>query len=119
MSSLRFGILGTGNIARQFAGAFTSARHCVLKAVGSRSLASADAFAKNHGGPAAVGSYEDLIARDDVEAVYVSLPNSMHLQWTIRALRAGKHVLCEKPIAANAAEAREMFDVATRQGRVL
>jgi predicted dehydrogenase len=75
------------------------------------------------GGPSqegpALGSYDDLIASRDVDAVYVSLPNSLHYEWTLRALRAGKHVLCEKPFAVNAAQAQEMFDVARSTGRVV
>src|SRR5579884_3712182 len=116
---LRWGILGTGNIARQFAGAFGTAQRSVLAAVGSRELSSAQTFARTHGIPEAFGSYDQVLASGDVDAVYVSLPNSMHHQWTIAALRAGKHVLCEKPIASNSAEAEEMFEVARRQGRVL
>ncbi|HWE96863.1 MAG TPA: Gfo/Idh/MocA family oxidoreductase [Tepidisphaeraceae bacterium] len=118
-TTLRWGILGTGNIARQFAGAFGSARRGVLAAVGSRESSSARTFAHTHRVPAHFGSYEQVLQAKDVEAVYISLPNSMHHEWTIRALEAGKHVLCEKPIASNAAQAQEMFDVARRTGRVL
>ena len=116
---LRWGILGTGNIARQFAAGFPSARRSVLSAVGSRSIQSAQTFAGDYQVPAAVGSYDELLKSNDVDAVYVSLPNSMHHEWTIKALRAGKHVLCEKPLASNTAEAVEMFDVSQKSGRVL
>ena len=116
---LRWGILGTGNIARQFcAGVIASARGR-LTAVASRQQDSADAFARAHQIPTAVGDYASLLTRDDVDAVYVSLPNALHHRWTIAALRAGKHVLCEKPFAVTAAEAEEMFDVADRAGRVV
>ncbi|MDB5357989.1 MAG: Oxidoreductase [Phycisphaerales bacterium] len=118
-TTLRWGILGTGNIARQFAASFGSARRGVLAAVGSRQSLSAQSFAQAHRIPAAFGSYEQVLHAKDVDAIYVSLPNSMHREWTIRALQAGKHVLCEKPIANNAAEAQEMFDVARRTGRLL
>ncbi|MDB5302156.1 MAG: Oxidoreductase [Phycisphaerales bacterium] len=118
-TTLRWGILGTGNIARQFASSFGSARRGALAAVGSRQAASAETFAEAHRIPAAFGSYEQVLQAKDVDAVYVSLPNSMHCEWTIRALKAGKHVLCEKPIASNAAEAQEMFDVARRTGLLL
>ncbi len=67
----------------------------------------------------AFGNYEDVLADASVDAVYVSLPNSMHHEWTLKALRAGKHVLCEKPFSVTAAEAQEMFDVAQREGRVV
>ncbi|HZL36980.1 MAG TPA: Gfo/Idh/MocA family oxidoreductase [Tepidisphaeraceae bacterium] len=117
--TLRFGILGTGNIARQFAAGFSSARRSIVNAVGSRSAGSARDFAAAHPIPTAVGSYEELLASRDIDAVYVSLPNSMHHEWTIKALRAGKHVLCEKPFAANTGQALEMFKVAATEGRVL
>jgi predicted dehydrogenase len=91
----------------------------VLAAVGSRAVDAAARFARTHGIPTAHGSYDDLLADPRVQAVYVSLPNSLHREWTIKALAAGKHVLCEKPIATSAAEAQEMFDVANRHGRVL
>jgi D-xylose 1-dehydrogenase (NADP+, D-xylono-1,5-lactone-forming) len=116
---LRWGILGTGNIARQFARALEFAQKGQQRAVGSRHPNTAESFAAAHGIPRYYGSYDALLADADVEAVYVSLPNSMHREWTIRALRAGKHVLCEKPIAVNRAQAMEMFKVARETGRVL
>jgi predicted dehydrogenase len=116
---LRWGILGTGNIARQFAAGVAAAHRSVIAAVTSRAGETAQAFARQFGIGAAYGSYDELLRNPDVDAVYVSLPNTLHHPWTIRALRAGKHVLCEKPIAASAAEAQEMFDVARGGGRVL
>ena len=118
-ATLRWGILGTGNIARQFTRGQAPGGRNVLSAVGSRSGHSADQFAAAHALPKAYGSYEALLADPSIDAVYVSLPNSLHHEWTIRSLRAGKHVLCEKPLASNAAEAEAMFDVAEREGRVL
>ena len=115
---LRWGILGTGNIAGQFAAGVTVARRSTIVAVGSRSIDAAKAFAAAHHIPSH-GSYEAVLADPAVDAVYVSLPNAMHKQWTLAALAAGKHVLCEKPIALDAAEAAEMFDAATRHGRLL
>src|SRR5882724_9212410 len=94
---LHWGILGTGNIARQFAAAMATAERGVVAAVGSKSREKADEFAERFQIPAAT-SYADLATRSDVDAVYVALPNSMHHEWAIRALRAGKHVLCEKPL---------------------
>jgi predicted dehydrogenase len=119
MSQLRYGILGTGNIANQFAEGVAGASRSMIAAVGSRTQQSAEAFASKHGVPTAHGSYEALIADDSVDAVYLSLPNSMHCEWTIRCLEAGKHVLCEKPIAADAAEAERMFAAADANGRHL
>ena len=115
---LRWGILGTGNIARQFAAGVGASARGRVTAVGSRDRASAEAFARKFELAATVGGYDDVVSSPDVDAVYVSLPNNLHHEWTIRALRAGKHVLCEKPFAVNEAQAREMFDAATRAGRV-
>jgi D-xylose 1-dehydrogenase (NADP+, D-xylono-1,5-lactone-forming) len=116
---LNLGILGTGNIARQFAFGVNQSSRCRLAAVASRTADSATAFAAAYNIPVALASYEALLTRPDVDAVYISLPNTTHHEWTIRALRAGKHVLCEKPIGANATEAAEMFAVARETGRVL
>jgi len=116
---LRFGILGTGNIANQFAEGVSSSERCVVTAVGSRRAETAQAFATKFGLARAHGSYNALINDNEIEALYLSLPNSMHHEWTIRALEAGKHVLCEKPIATSPAEAEAMFDTARRCGRVL
>jgi D-xylose 1-dehydrogenase (NADP+, D-xylono-1,5-lactone-forming) len=119
LGKLRWGILGTGNIARQFAAGLNSSRRGVAAAVGSRSTQSAEAFSKNFGMSRGHGSYEDLVADGGIDAVYNSLPNSLHGVWTIRALSAGKHVLCEKPLAMNAAEAQGMFEAAGKAGKVL
>lgn len=111
--------MGTGNIARQFAAGVMQSDRGVLTAVGSRSLSSATSFAKAYHIQASHGSYADLLADPACDAIYLSLPNTMHHEWTIKALRAGKHVLCEKPISVTLAEAEEMFDVAEKCGRVL
>jgi xylose dehydrogenase (NAD/NADP) len=116
---LRWGILGTGNIARQFSAGVNASKRGRLTAVASRSADSAAAFAKAHSVPRSYGSYARLLTDDDVDAVYVSLPNSLHHEWTVLALQAGKHVLCEKPLASNAAESEQMFDEAERAGRLL
>ncbi|HWB53884.1 MAG TPA: Gfo/Idh/MocA family oxidoreductase [Tepidisphaeraceae bacterium] len=116
---MRWGILTTGNIARQFAAGVGDSRRTVLAAVGSRSKTSADTFAKEYRVPTAYGDYESVISDRSVDAIYNALPNSMHHEWTIKGLKAGKHVLCEKPLAVTPDQAEEMFDVARRQGRVL
>lgn len=116
--SLRWGILGTGMIARKFAEQLPQCPHGELAAVGSRSHETAAAFANEFGGKPC-DSYEALLNDADVDAVYVSLPNGLHHEWTILALEAGKHVLCEKPLASNARQAEEMFAAAERTGRVL
>jgi xylose dehydrogenase (NAD/NADP) len=118
-SPLRIGILSTANIARHFINGCAGSEKLAIVAVASRSLASANTFAESHQVPRALGSYEALLADPDVEAIYNPLPNSLHAEWSIRALEAGKHVLCEKPIAVTAAEARAMFATAERCGRLL
>ena len=117
--ALRFGILGTGNIARQFAEGVAGAKRSAVVAVGSRSREAAEAFARSHEIRQAHATYDALLDDESVEAIYVSLPNSMHCEWTIKALEAGKHVLCEKPLASNAGEAQQMFDAAARCDRLL
>jgi predicted dehydrogenase len=119
LTSLRWGILGTGNIAGQFTRDLRSAERSVVGAVASRSQDSADAFARQWDLPRAHGSYDALLNDDTVDAVYLSLPNTMHAQWTIKALRAGKHVLCEKPLAMSGREAQAMFAAAADAKRTL
>src|SRR5215207_8581092 len=112
---IRWGILGTGNIARQFAGGMKTARRGRIVAVGSLTSEAADTFADAHG-IAARHDYAGLLSSSEVDAVYLSLPNSLHHEWTIRALLAGKHVLCEKPFALSADQSAEMFDAADKAG---
>jgi len=120
MSRLRFGIMSTGNIARQFIeGINGGATRAVAAAVGSRTIDSAKAFADQYGIATAHGSYDALLADPGVDAIYNALPNSYHKEWTLKALAAGKHVLCEKPMGMDAAEVREMFDAAKRADRLL
>jgi predicted dehydrogenase len=115
---LRLGILGCANIARQFARDAGGSPAVALAAVASRNAPTAAAFAAAHGIARHHGSYEALLADPDVDAVYIPLPNSLHAAWAIRAADHGKHVLCEKPLATNAREARAMFDAA-RRNRVM
>ncbi len=119
MHKLKWGILGTGNIAGQFSNGVMGSRRGVISAVGSREIETARRFATPRQISRAHGSYEALLADPEVDAVYNSLPNSLHHEWTIKALRAGKHVLCEKPFAMNRGQSEEMFDVARKEGRVL
>jgi len=114
-----WGILGTGNIARQFCKGVKTSERGMLMAVGSRSAGPAAEFAGQFGVLNSYPTYEQVIKDPDVDAVYVSLPNSMHCEWTVRALQAGKHVLCEKPLASNEAEAKKMFDAAHNSGKTL
>lgn len=113
-SRLRIGILGTGNIAaRALVEPAKGVPEVVVGAVGSRSPERAQAYAKEHGIHNAL-TYEALIADPGTDIVYITLPPSMHAEWSIRALEAGKHVLCEKPMTSNEAEAREIARVARR-----
>jgi len=114
---LRWGILGTARIAvhRVIPALQRAGLHQVV-AIASRDPARAAAVARSHDIPRAHGSYEALLADPDVDAVYNPLPNHLHVPWSIRAAEAGKHVLCEKPIAMNAAEARRLMAVRDRTG---
>ena len=115
MTKLRWGILSTGNIAKTFAKALPRAERGELVAVASRSKDKADKFAAEFGGTA-YGSYEAMLGSGDVDAVYVATPHPQHAEWAIRCCRAGKHVLCEKPIGVNHAEAMAIFDAADEHG---
>lgn len=110
--TLRWGLLAAGRIAGAFAGGVKESRTGVLAAIGSRSLKKAKAFAEANGVPRAHGSYEELLADPEVDAIYIATPHPQHALWAIRAARAGKHVLCEKPIGMNAAEAMAVFEAA-------
>ena len=117
--ALTLGILGAANIARQFTTAVQGCDAVRVTAVASRNQANADAFAKALHIPRAYASYEALLADPSIEAVYIPLPNHMHAQWSIKALQAGKHVLCEKPLCLNADQARAMFATAKKHGVML
>jgi len=117
---LRFGILGAARIAPMaLVQPARRVAEAAVHAVAARDPARARAFAARHGIPKVHDSYEALLADPDVDAIYNPLPNGLHCEWTIRALRAGKHVLCEKPIASNADEAQRMADAARETGRKL
>jgi len=113
---VRWGILGTGGIANSFATDLRATDSGVVTAVGSRSQGSADRFADEFGIANRHASYEALAADPDVDVIYVATPHPMHRDNAILALRAGKHVLVEKPFTMNAAEAREIVQVAREQG---
>jgi len=112
-------MLSTARINRLVLEGAREAEGGEVTAVASRDLARAQAYAREHEIPRAHGSYDSLLADDAVDAVYISLPNSLHHVWTMRALAAGKHVLCEKPYSRRAAEAVEAHDAAARAGLVL
>jgi len=116
LPTVRWGILGPGNIAKRFAEALKDVRGAELAAVGSRSQAKADAFGEQYGIPRRHGSYEALVGDADVDAIYVATPHPMHAPCSILALEAGKAVLCEKPFTANAAQAEQVIAAARRAG---
>jgi D-xylose 1-dehydrogenase (NADP+, D-xylono-1,5-lactone-forming) len=113
---LRIGILGAANIARQFTNAIRGSEKVSVECVASRTQANADAFAKELDIPRAHGTYEALLADPNIDAIYNPLPNGLHAQWSIAAAQAGKHILCEKPLAASSAEAKAMFAAAEKRG---
>ncbi len=114
---VRWGVLGTAKIAlTKVIPAMQLSPWCEIVAIASRDFAKADESAERLNIPKAYGSYEELLADNSIEAIYNPLPNHLHVPWTIKAAEARKHVLCEKPIALNAAEARTLIDVRDRTG---
>src|SRR5437899_2642285 len=113
---LRFGILSTARITDALVRAIKMSSNAEVTAVASRDLSLAKDWAAQYGAPNIFGSYDEMLASDVIDAVYVPLPNGLHKEWSIRALNNGKHVLCEKPLANNAAEVREMIAASEANG---
>jgi aryl-alcohol dehydrogenase-like predicted oxidoreductase/predicted dehydrogenase len=113
-NTLRWGIIGTGNIASRFASQVPTSATNEVVAVGSRSIESANAFADKWDIANRYGSYEELLADESVDAVYIATPHPMHPEWAVKTAEAGKHVLCEKPLAINRAWAEAMIEAAVR-----
>lgn len=117
MRKVKWGVLGTANIFEgNVAEGMRQAENCEMYAIAGRSMEKAEAFKEKYGFEKAYGSYNELLLDPEVEAVYIPLPNSMHGEWAIKALKAKKHVLCEKPMASSEKEAREMFQAAKENG---
>ena len=116
---VRWGVLGTAGIASTVVPAIARSEHSEVTAIASRDLGRAREQARLLGVPGAYGSYEALIADPSIDAVYIPLPNFLHRAWVLAAVAAGKHVLCEKPLAITADEAQEMVDAADAAGVVL
>jgi len=116
---LNWGLLSTARINRALIKPLNASKRTRLLAVASRSLDSAQAYAREHKIPRAHGSYEDLLADPEIDVIYNSLPNHLHAEWTIKALRAGKHVLCEKPLALTLYEVDAMISASKETGKVL
>ena len=116
---LNWGLLSTAKINQALIRPLTSSRRTRLLAVASRSLSSAESYAREWKIPRAHGSYESMLADPEIDVIYNSLPNHLHAEWAIKALRAGKHVLCEKPIALTLAEVDAMTQAARETGKIL
>src|SRR5688572_4319728 len=117
MHKLRWGVLGVARIAtRKVIPAMQRGQWSQVIAISSRDGAKAKQAASELGIPKAYGSYEELLADPNIDAIYNPLPNHLHVPWSIRAAEYGKHVLCEKPIALSAAEARQLVEVRDRTG---
>jgi D-xylose 1-dehydrogenase (NADP+, D-xylono-1,5-lactone-forming) len=119
MDTVKWGVLSTADINRRVLPGAKSSPKVELVAVGSRDKAKADAFAKHWEIPRAYGSYEELLDDPEVEALYIPLPNTLHVEWSIKAMEAGKHVLCEKPFDRNPENVARAFDASERTGRLL
>ena len=116
---VRWGLLSTARINEAILGGARQSERTQVVAVASRDQARADAYARQRGLERAYGSYDALLEDDEIEVVYNSLPNSLHVEWSIRALDAGKHVLCEKPLDRRMEAVERAFDTADRNGRLL
>src|ERR1700730_7367056 len=117
---LRIGTLGSSRISQPaLIEPAASVPEVIVAAVAARDLPRAEAYALRHGLETAYGSYQALLAAPDIDAVYTPLPNSLHGPWTLRAIAAGKHVLCEKPFASNADEAAQVAEAASASGLVV
>lgn len=119
MNNIRWGLLSTANINKRLIPAIRASERGDLVAVASREQGKADAYASEWGIPQAFGSYEAMLRSDEIDAVYISLPNHLHAEWSIYAMQHGKHVLCEKPMAISLAEIDEMTAVSERTSMVL
>lgn len=119
MKKIRWGVLSTAKIGTEkVIPAMQLGEYCKFTAIASRQLEKAQAAARRLGIEKAYGSYEELLADCDVDAVYLPLPNHLHVPWAIKALKAGKHVLCEKPLGLNAAEAQELLKASRKFPRL-
>jgi D-xylose 1-dehydrogenase (NADP+, D-xylono-1,5-lactone-forming) len=117
--AVRWGFLSTANINDKLLPGAQASPDVEVVAVASRDPRRAEAYARERGIERAHGSYEGLLADPEIEAVYIPLPNSLHVEWSIRALEAGKHVLCEKPLTRHPEDAERAFDAAERTERIL
>jgi len=116
---IRWGLLSTANINRRVIPAIRQSERGVINAVASRSQSAADAYANEWSIPKGFGTYQDLLSSKEVDAVYIGLPNHLHAEWSIKAMEAGLHVLCEKPFALTLDQVDTMMDTQKQTGRIL
>ena len=119
MACVRWGLLSTADINKDLIPAIRASDRGMLVAIASRNQESADAYSKKWEIPTAFGSYEAMLNSDEVDAVYIGLPNHLHAEWTVQALQSGKHVLCEKPFALTTDEVDQMIAAKNESGLVL
>ena len=118
-SAVTWGIVSTAEINQKLIPGAKASPKVDLLAVASRDRQRAESYAREWGIERAYGSYDELLEDPEIEAVYISLPNTLHCEWSIRALEAGKHVLCEKPMSRHPADVEATVDAAARAGRIL
>lgn len=120
MSKIKWGVLGTAGIAKGCTiPGMQQAELCELYAIAGRNINKAEEFKKEFGFQKAYGSYEELLADEEIKAVYIPLPNQLHYEWVMKAIEAGKNILCEKPLAPSAKQAAELFEAAKKKGVIL
>lgn len=120
MKKVKWGVLGTAGIARGCTiPGMQLAENCELYAIAGRSIEKANQFKEEFGFEKAYGDYESLLADDNVQAVYIPLPNELHYEWVMKAIEAGKNILCEKPITPTKKQAEELFEAAEKKGVIL
>ena len=119
MKTIRWGLLSTARINRRLIPAIRASKNGKLVAAASRDLSKVQAYAAEWEIPTTFGSYDQMLSSDTVDAVYIGLPNHLHAEWTVRALEAGKHVLCEKPFALSVSEVDQMIAASRKTGGVL
>src|SRR3982751_3768396 len=119
MTPVKWGIVSTANINRNVIPGAHASDKVELLAVASREQGKADAYAREWEIPRAYGSYDELVGDSDVGGVYISLPNTLHCEWSIKAMEAGKHVLCEKPLSRHPDEVARTYEVSDRTGMLM
>ncbi len=117
--TVRWGIISTARINELFLAGARQSDQLEVVGVASRTEETAEAYAREHGIERAYGSYEALLGDPDIDVVYISLPNALHVEWSIKALKAGKHVLCEKPLSRHVSEVEKAFEAARKADRIL